>query len=468
MGRAKRDVPKGKFRLRVIGKPKPNKLYQINIEYTWNARIIRKATGITARYADWNPNANHRGELRSTYGEEYKRTNSLLNKRLDKIDADLVEYKEKHDRITVEVIKAILNNEPIMRVDSGKDFVEFAIERLNSKYNRNKIGYSRYKNGCSAMKVFTEFLVSTGQGTYKPDGIYVGEVTCELLESNISWRKTVKRNSDATINHSLTPILDACRYASELGYIDRTTNANLQEMRIDLKPSIDEDTQKCDGRFLTKEQLNKLVEYYEKCQELRRKEFIEMFLFAFHACGLRVADVMTLQWSSVDFMNKELSKVLVKTKNRHTIPLTEPAISILKSWKEKGRSERFVFDLVQDNINLNDDDALYKARNNATKCINQSLLVVGEQMKLPIPLTMHVARHTFAVLALNHKVKQDDGKEVKKPISMSVLSRLLGHATTDTTEKVYAEYLQDTLKDEVEELNFNFLPNELSELNNLK
>jgi integrase len=84
-------------------------------------------------------------------------------------------------------------------------------------------------------------------------------------------------------------------------------------------------------------------------------------------------------------------------------------------------------------------------------------------MKLPIPLTMHVARHTFAVLALNHKVKQDDGKEVKKPISMSVLSRLLGHATTDTTEKVYAEYLQDTLKDEVEKLNFNFLPNELSE-----
>ena len=468
MGRAKRDVPKGKFRLRVIGKPKPNKLYQINIEYTWNARIIRKATGITARYADWNPNANHRGELRSTYGEEYKRTNSLLNKRLDKIDADLVEYKEKHDRITVEVIKAILNNEPIMRVDSGKDFVEFAIERLNSKYNRNKIGYSRYKNGCSALKVFKEFLVSTGRGTYKSDGIYIGEMTCELLEANISWRKTVKGNSDATINHSLTPILDACRYASELGYIDRTTNANLQEMRIDLKPSIDEDTQKCDGRFLTKEQLNKLVEYYEKCQELRRKEFIEMFLFAFHACGLRVADVMTLQWSSVDFIKKELSKVLVKTKNRHTIPLTEPAISILKSWKEKGRSERFVFDLVQDNINLNDDDALYKARNNATKCINQSLLVVGEQMKLPIPLTMHVARHTFAVLALNHKVKQDDGKEVKEPISMSVLSRLLGHASTDTTEKVYAEYLQDTLKDEVKELNFNFLPNELSELNNLK
>ena len=440
MGRAKRDVPKGKFRLRVIGKPKPNKLYQINIEYTWNARIIRKATGITARYADWNPNANHRGELRSTYGEEYKRTNSLLNKRLDKIDADLVEYKEKHDRITVEVIKAILNNEPIMRVDSGKDFVEFAIERLNSKYNRNKIGYSRYKNGCSALKVFKEFLVSTGRGTYKSDGIYIGEMTCELLEANISWRKTVKGNSDATINHSLTPILDACRYASELGYIDRTTNANLQEMRIDLKPSIDEDTQKCDGRFLTKEQLNKLVEYYEKCQELRRKEFIEMFLFAFHACGLRVVDVMTLQWGHVNFEKKELRKIMIKTNKRHVIPLTEPALRILRQWQEKRDGCRYVFNLVKDDLNLDDAEALYKARNNATKCINQSLVVVGENIGLPFNLSMHVARHTFAVFALN------------KGLSMSVVSRLLGHGSTDVTEKVYARFLPETLASEVAKL----------------
>lgn len=461
MGRAKREVPKGKFRLRVIGKPQRNKLYQINIEYTWNGKTIRKATGITARDDDWNPKANHRGELRSTYGEEYRRTNSMLNKRLDKYDADLLEYHEKHGLITVEVIRAIINNEPIMRADSGKDFVEFAIERLKSKYSRNKIGYSRFKNGCSSLKVFGEFLVSTGRGTHKPNGIYIGEMTCKLLDANINWRRTVKRNTDATINHSLTPILDACQYASDLGYIDRTINANLQDMRIDLKPNIDEDSREYDGRSLSKEQMNQLVEYYDNCSEPRRKEFIEMFLFAFHACGLRVADVMTLQWLSVNFDKKELSKVLVKTKNRHKIPLNEAAIRILQRWQEKRGNKRFVFNLVQDDLNLNDDDALYKARNNATKCINQSLAVVGEQMELTFPLTMHVARHTFAVMALNHKVKKDDGKEEEKPISMSVLSRLLGHASTDTTEKVYAQFLPTTLADEVQELNYNFLPAEI-------
>lgn len=458
MGRVRREVPRGKFRLRVVGKPQPEKFYQVNIEYTWNATIIRKATDVKSRIADWNPKGNlGRGELRPSYGGEYKRTNALLNKRLDKIDADLLEYNEKHPlQITIDVIKGILQDKPLMRKDKGLDFCDFALERLKYKYSRNKIGYSRFKNGCSALKMLGEYLVSRGLGTYKPNGIYVGEMSCELLQGHIDWRRDVKNNQDTTINHSLTPILDACEYACDLGYIDSKRNAALQEMRVIVKPTIDEDSREYDGRSLSNGQLEELVAYYNKCTEIRRKEFIEMFLFAFHACGLRVADIMTLQWSSVDFQKKELSKILVKTKNRHTIPLTEPAITILKHWKEKNKRKRFVFDLVGDDLDLNDDDALYKARNNATKCIDQSLVVVGEQMELPFKLTMHVARHTFAVLALNGETK--DGIEVRKPMSMSMVSRLLGHASTDTTEKVYAKYLPQTLAEEVEALNFNFLP----------
>lgn len=57
-----------------------------------------------------------------------------------------------------------------------------------------------------------------------------------------------------------------------------------------------------------------------------------------------------------------------------------------------------MFNLVKENLELDDEEALYKARNNATKCINQSLAVVGEQIGLPFNLSMHVVRHTFAVL----------------------------------------------------------------------
>lgn len=186
--------------------------------------------------------------------------------------------------------------------------------------------------------------------------------------------------------------------------------------------------------------MNALLQYYKTCKEPRRKEFIEMFIFAFHACGLRVVDVMTLQWSNVDFKKKELSKVMIKTSKRHIIPLNAPAIDILQRWYKKRGNKKFVFDLVKDNLDIDDSEALYKARNNATKCINQSLVVVGEEIGLTFNLSMHAARHTFAVLALN------------KGLSMSVVSRLLGHASTDVTEKVYAKFLPDRLTDELNRL----------------
>lgn len=81
-----------------------------------------------------------------------------------------------------------------------------------------------------------------------------------------------------------------------------------------------------------------------------------------------------------------------------------------------------MFNLVKETLDLDDAEALYKARNNATKCINQSLAVVGEQIGLPFSLSMHAARHSFAVFALN------------KGLSMSIVSRLLGHSSTDITE----------------------------------
>lgn len=130
---------------------------------------------------------------------------------------------------------------------------------------------------------------------------------------------------------------------------------------------------------------------------------------------------------------------MIKTGKRHIIPLSDPAIELLEAWKEKNGDSKFVFNLVKENLDI-DDEALYKVRNTATRSINQSLTVVGEELELSFPLTMHVARHTFAVYALN------------EGLSMSVVSRLLGHGSTDITEKVYARFLPETLSTELNRL----------------
>ena len=442
MGRPKRLYPLGKYRLRTPKTIDKSKTYPIELEYTWNRQVLRKSSNIFVKAADWNQNGNQgRGEIRSSYGNEYKRLNKVLMERVDTMDAQLAEYNVKHpNQITAEVIAGFLSHKPLTRKDQGKDFAEFVLERLESEYSRHKIGRSRYKNGICCMNVFTTFLRATDQGTYEKDKIYVGDITPELIDGYITWRRDIRQNGDETINHSLTPILKACSYAAELGMIEQSVNARIQDMMIVTKPSLSDEESEFDGKALTKEQMDALLEYYKNCKEPRRKEFMEMFFFAFHACGLRIVDVMTLQWGHINFEKKELRKIMIKTSKRHVIPLTEPALKILRKWQEKRVGCRYVFDLVNDNLDLNDEEALYKARINATKCIGQSLAVVGEQLEFPFSLSMHVARHSFAVMALN------------KGLSMSVVSRLLGHGSTDITEKVYAHFLPETLSAEMDKL----------------
>ena len=429
----------GKYRLRIRGTVDNNKPYLVELEYTWNRQIVRKGMNIFVKVGDWNEKLNKgRGGVKSSYGPEANRINGVLLNRVDRIDGLLAEYSQKFpNQITVQLINDFLADKPVIREDKGKDFVEFALERLDSDYSRNRIGRSRYMNGKSGMNMFQEFLRSTKRGTYKNDSIYVGEISVELVDEYITWRREVKQNSDATINHSLTPILKACAYATELRMIDVAINARIQDMRIAPKVSLSIDEKEFDGKSLSQEEFLKLLEFYKNDTEPRRKEFIEMFLFAFHACGLRVVDVMTLQWGHLDFDKKELRKVMVKTNKRHVIPLSQSAIEILKKWKEKRPETKYVFDLVKENLDIDNEEELYRARNSATKCINQSLNVVGEKLELNFSLTMHVARHTFAVLALN------------KGLSMTVVSRLLGHASTDVTEKVYAKFLPETLSAEM-------------------
>ena len=189
------------------------------------------------------------------------------------------------------------------------------------------------------------------------------------------------------------------------------------------------------------------VDLYQRVKFNRTREIMDMFLFAFHACGLRVSDIVTLEWTHIDWERCELSKNLVKGKVPHTIPLTDAALNILKRWQDKNLNKRFVFNLLDFTFDISDAERLDKTIKSKNRILQTSLNEIGNKMELTFSLTMHVARHTFAVLALN------------RGVTLHMISRLLGHSSIITTEKVYAEFLPDTINDEVKKkLSFNFTP----------
>ena len=165
---------------------------------------------------------------------------------------------------------------------------------------------------------------------------------------------------------------------------------------------------------------------------------LDMFKFSYLSCGLRISDIITLRWCDIDFEKKELRKIQVKTRGRNIIPLTDEALEILEKWKE--RRKVFVFGLLPDDFDLKDEERLRTRRNSITSTINKRLEDISKEAQLGKKVTFHMARHSWAISAL------------EQGMSMSMISSLLGHTSTAITEKVYAEFRQETKVEAVRNL----------------
>lgn len=100
--------------------------------------------------------------------------------------------------------------------------------------------------------------------------------------------------------------------------------------------------------------------------------------------------------------------------------------------------------LLPENFDLNDEEELRIRRNSITATINKSLQRISEIAQIDKKVTFHMARHSWAVNALEQGI----------PISM--LSELMGHSCVEITEKVYAQWTQNAKAETVSKLKYHF------------
>ena len=192
-------------------------------------------------------------------------------------------------------------------------------------------------------------------------------------------------------------------------------------------------------RYLTDTQFRDLLDVYDRTRNEATRKIMDMFLFSYYVCGLRYSDLLALEWRHIDFENRTLTKNVYKTKRSISLPLVDKAIEILLRWRKTGGNSRFVFNLLDEGFDLSDIVKQNNARLTKNRNIQQSLRSVGIKMGLKFNLTIHVARHTFAVQAL------------KNGMDAHTISHLMGHSSSLVTEKVYAEFLPDTINTTVRE-----------------
>ena len=432
MGRPKPTKIKGNFILRTDRKADSNGRFCVYIDYVLQSRHAKVATEVWVEEKFWD---NKKRQVTTTHPLSTKLNRQLEIQRRE-IDERIYDYSQKH-RLTLDALRALAQGRTVPKgAKSTDDFVEYAKKVNEEEYKLGKIGVSVRDNALCGFNLFRQFL----RQYHGEDSLYIKELNAELCRQYIFWRQG-RGNTNATINKTLTPILKAARRATSEGLIDLGIADELSRLYLPTKLEQGEEDAS-DVHYLTEEQFGKFIALYDKVKYPRTRDYMDMFLFSFHACGLRISDILTLEWRSVNLEKREIRKVLFKSDKIHTIPLNDGVISILKRWY--GRHDLFVFGLLHDAFDLSDDEELKRMRLNKNRSILTSLKTLGDKIGLPFNLTMHVARHTFAVWALNR------GVDVHK------ISRLMGHASIIATEKVYAQFLPSTLEDEVmSKLNFS-------------
>ena len=373
--------------------------------------------------------------------------NSELQSFKNDIDKKLLAYEGE---ITKKVLNFILNggdptNEGDLPDESATQvvtkntsFVQYAKAVNDLNYGRKEYGYSLWYNKQKLIEQFETFLVHWR----KTPKYALKDLRKDVFDEYIMYRFTVRKNTNKeAVNKALVPLYVAIKSAVTNGILDAGMVGSIVENYLpshETEYSSDEEETVKRIRYLTSEQIDQLKAYYDKCKNPRSKEILDMWFFSYYACGMRLSDIMTLEWGHIDWEKKVIRKKQFKTKRVPDVlpPLGASAFEILERWKGYGRNSRFVFDLLSEDYDMTDQRRLFMDRNSKDKTFNTSLNVARMTLRFDFPLTMHVARHSFAVMCIN------------KGMDIFLLSKILGHSTIASTQRTYAEFLKETVETE--------------------
>lgn len=396
MGRVKSKFPTGNI---VIKNKKPNKEGKVALYlcYNINTTPVTITTDIFVKPEDWDSKT----QTLKSKNPAAARLNNQLKLQREKVDEQIMAYE---GRLTADIVRKMLKGEFAQQNDPKKiDFIQYATDYNQQRFDLQKLSYSTYYNGDRYIKKFQRFLAEqTGEGI-----IYLTDLTIDLIDKYKTF--CIKMgNTKEGIDKMLTPLIKAAMYASDNGLLSARLSAQIKQSYFDLKVrQYRSEVEDREVRYLTEEQMLQFVDLYSKVKFNRTREIMDMFLFSFHACGLRVSDIVTLEWSHIDWERQELSKNLVKGKVPHTIPLTDAALEILKQWQEKSLNRRFVFNLLDSTFDTSDAALLDKKIKSKNRILQTSMNEVGNKMGLPFHLSMHVARHRTYSYILKIKSLQD-------------------------------------------------------------
>lgn len=277
-----------------------------------------------------------------------------------------------------------------------------------------------YQNG--QFKTSTSYRcaqISFGKYLHGED-IAIASINAELIQSYERWLKE-NRISLNTVSFYMRTLRAAYNKAVEREYaIQRFPFKNVYTgIEKTRKRAIDKDT------------IHKLIHLdlsYSASLDYAR----DLFLFSFYTRGMSFVDMAFLR--KQDLNNGFIYYNRRKTGQRICVKLEACMLSIIHKYKHLTVNSPYLLPVFRHNNPREIQHQYY----NAIRYYNTQLRRITDKLKLPVPLTSYVARHTWATLAKN------------KEIPISVISEGMGHTSIKTTQ-IYLASLEQSVLDKANE-----------------
>jgi len=315
---------------------------------------------------------------------------------------------------SITLAREILRRREAESLLSGQSHFKYSQKRIE-EYIKEYLEWVQINRRSHTYRSYNTILNTFNKYLKNISGIdYLDRITPKLLEDFKQYRLLTSKT--CTIKNNVIVLKAFFRKAVEWGYLSDSPAQNLKAVEItDSKPI----------RYLSEEEYRKFMEI---CKN-KYPEFYSMF-YSFIHTGLRKGELLSLEWSDIDFKNgfihirskngfrpKGIDKKTGKAKER-IIPIHDGLKGILESMSRE-------------------DDRVFKSYDKHRP--RRVLMKIARKAGIDGLTRLHELRHSYATFLLN------------KGVDIYKIKELLGHSDIRDTMK-YAHLPTIHMKEDIKRL----------------
>lgn len=337
---------------------------------------------------------------------------NTINEFLDRMKYDVIriynELKSKDDDITVDILRSRLKGS---EVKSEKSLIEVCV--IYNSNTEKLVGIEIEKDTFRRYGAFKTKLADFIQSKFKSKDILLSSLKYSFAIEYEQYLKTEVKLHQNTLVKYMQYLIRVVDFAVRYEWVDKNV---LFGHKCPVKETKRE--------YLTADELQRIID--KEIKVIRLQEVRDCFVFCCYT-GYAYKDAANLTPDHIGTGingSKWIYTSRQKNDNVSNVPLLDQAMELIEKYADHP-------DCVSKN-------KLLPMKSNQK--LNAYLKELADICEITKPLTMHIARHTFATTVL-----------LSNGVSMEATSKMLGHSSIKTTQ-IYGKILETRVGSEMEML----------------